>query len=55
MVNETPILNTILYTFKFTEVMEAEYSSIIIAENIRSMAHDEGLVQGCGLQRAADQ
>ena len=34
MVNETFILNTSQYTVKFTEVMEAEYSSNIIAENM---------------------
>ena len=34
MVNETLILNTSLYTVKFTEVMEAEYSANIIAENM---------------------
>ena len=34
MVNETLILNTSLYTVKFTDVMEAEYSAYNIAENI---------------------
>ena len=34
MVNETLILNTSLYTVKFTDVMEAEYSANIIAENM---------------------
>ena len=34
MVNETLILNTSLYTVKFLDVMEAEYSANIIAENM---------------------
>ena len=34
MVNETLTLNTSLYTVKFTDVMEAEYSANIIAENM---------------------
>ena len=34
MVNETLILNTSLYTVKFTDGMEAEYSANIIAENM---------------------
>ena len=34
MVNETLILNTSLYTVKFTDVTEAEYSANIIAENM---------------------
>ena len=34
MVNETLILNTSLYTVKFTDVMEAEYSTNITAENM---------------------
>ena len=34
MANETLILNTSLYTVKFTDVMEAEYSTNIIAENV---------------------
>ena len=34
MVNETLILNTSLYTVKFTDVMEAEYSANIIAVNM---------------------
>ena len=34
MVNETLILNTSLYTVKFTDNVEAEYSSNIIAENM---------------------
>ena len=32
MINETLILNTILYPVKFTDVVEAKYSSNIIAE-----------------------
>ena len=46
MVNETIILNTSLYTFKFTDGVEDEHSSIIIAENIGSMSQDEGVIQG---------
>ena len=34
MVNETLILNTSLYTVKFTDVMEAECSANITAENM---------------------
>ena len=34
MINETLILNTILYTVKFTGDMEAEYSTNMIAENM---------------------
>ena len=34
MTNETLILNTSLYTVKFTDVTEAEYSANIIAENM---------------------
>ena len=34
MVNETLILNTSLYTVKFLDVMEAEYSANITAENM---------------------
>ena len=34
MVNETLILNTSLYTVKFTDITEAEYSANIIAENM---------------------
>ena len=34
MANETLILNTSLYTVKFTDVMEAEYSANVIAENM---------------------
>ena len=34
MVDETLILNTSLYTVKFTEGVEAEYSENIIAENV---------------------
>ena len=34
MVNETLVLNTSLYTVKFTDIMEAEYSANIIAENM---------------------
>ena len=34
MVNETLILNTSLYTVKFTDVMEAEYPANITAENM---------------------
>ena len=34
MVNEALILNTSLYTVKFTDVMEAEYSANITAENM---------------------
>ena len=34
MANETLILNTSLYTVKFTDVMEAKYSANIIAENM---------------------
>ena len=34
MVNETLILNTSLYTVKFADVMEAEYSANIISENM---------------------
>ena len=44
MVNETLILNTSLYTFKFTDGVEAEYSANIIVENIVNMAQDEGEV-----------
>ena len=36
MVNETLILNTSLYTFKFTYGVEAEYSDNITAENMRA-------------------
>ena len=48
MVNETLILNTSLYTVKFTDVMEAKYSANTIVEIIGSMAQDEGMVQGRG-------
>ena len=34
MVDETLILNTSLYTVKFTNGVEAEYSDNIIAENV---------------------
>ena len=34
MTNETLILNTSLFTVKFTDGMEAEYSDNIIAENV---------------------
>ena len=34
MINETLILNTRLFTFKFTDGVEAEYSDSIIAENV---------------------
>ena len=34
MANETLILNTSLYTVKFTDVLEAEYSANVIAENM---------------------
>ena len=34
MVNETLVLNTSLYTVKFTDDMEAEYSANVIAENM---------------------
>ena len=34
MVNETLILNTSLYTVKLLDVMEAEYSANITAENM---------------------
>ena len=34
MVNEKIILNTSQYKVKFTDVMEAEYSANIIAENM---------------------
>ena len=34
MVNDTLILNTSLYTVKFADIMEAEYSANIIAENM---------------------
>ena len=34
MVNETLILNTSLYTVKFTDVMEADYSANIIAKKM---------------------
>ena len=34
MINETLFLNKSLYTVKFTDVMEAEYSANIIAENM---------------------
>ena len=34
MANETLILNTSLYKVKFTDVMEAEYSANIMAENM---------------------
>ena len=36
MVNETLILNTSLYTVKFSDGVEAEYSENIIAENMWS-------------------
>ena len=36
MVNETLILNTSLYTVKFIDGVEAEYSANIIAENMWS-------------------
>ena len=34
MVNKIPILNKNLYTFKFTDDVEAEYSANIIADNM---------------------
>ena len=34
MVNKIPILNKSLYTFKFSDYVEAEYSANIIAENM---------------------
>ena len=34
MVNETLILNTSLYTVKFTDVTEAKYSANIVAGNM---------------------
>ena len=34
MLNETLTLNTSLYTVKFTDVMETEYSANIIAEHM---------------------
>ena len=34
MVNDTLILNTSLYTVKFTDIVEAKYSANIIAENM---------------------
>ena len=34
MINETLILNTSLFTVKFTDGVEAEYSENIIAENV---------------------
>ena len=42
MINETLILNTSLYTVKFTDGVEAEYSDNIIAENV--WAHCENVV-----------
>ena len=42
MINETLILNTSLYTVKFTDGVEAEYSANIIAENV--WAHCENVV-----------
>ena len=36
MVNETLVLNTSLYTFKFTYSVEADYSKNITAENMRA-------------------
>ena len=42
MVDETLILNTSLYTVKFTNGVEAEYSDNIIAENV--WAHCENVV-----------
>ena len=42
MIDETLILNTSLYTFKFADVVEAEYSANIIAENLWS--HCENIV-----------
>ena len=40
MANETLILNTSLYTVKFTDVMEAEYSANIIAENMSAQCEN---------------
>ena len=34
MINETLILNTSLFTVKFTDGVEAEYSANTIAENV---------------------
>ena len=42
MINETLILNTSLFTVKFTDGVEAEYSDNIIAENV--WAHCENVV-----------
>ena len=42
MVDETLILNTSLYTVKFTDGVEAEYSANIIAEKV--WAHCENVV-----------
>ena len=42
MIDETLILNTSLYTVKFTDGVEAEYSDNIISENV--WAHCENVV-----------
>ena len=42
MVNKMPILNTSLYDFKFTEGVEVEYSTNIIAEKFWSQC-DNGV------------
>ena len=42
MVDETLILNTSLFTVKFIDGVEAEYSANIIAENV--WAHCENIV-----------
>ena len=42
MINETLILNTSLFTVKFTNGVEAEYSNNSIAENV--LAHCENVV-----------
>ena len=42
MVDETLVLNTSLYTVKFIDGVEAEYSANIIVENV--WAHCENIV-----------
>ena len=42
MINETLILNTSLFTVKFTDSVEAKYSGNIIAEKV--WAHCENVV-----------
>ena len=44
MENKIPILNTSLYTFKFTDGVEVKYSANIIAENMRTQ-YENGVRQ----------